>query len=320
MASYIVRRLLLIIPTVVLVTIVCFAIVRLIPGTVIELMVADMGVAAGRQDLTAEILRRDLGLDLPVTEQYVRWVSRAIQGDLGKSLWSGTPVAESILARLPVTIELGLIAVILGVLIGVPIGVMSAIRQDTALDYIGRSISILAISVPMFVIGTVLIVYPAIWWGWMPQIGYIRFSEDPVGNLKQFLVPAAVLGLDMSGVVMRMTRTMMLEVLRQDYVRTAWAKGLRERSVIIEHALKNALSPVVTIVGIQLVKIVSGSVVLEQIFGLPGIGRLLLSALNSRDYPLLSGINLTICMFIVFANLVVDVSYTWLNPKVRSSI
>jgi peptide/nickel transport system permease protein len=208
-------------------------------------------------------------------------------------------------------------AAIIALLISIPIGVYSAIRQDTWGDYLGRTIAILAISLPSFWIATIIIVFPAIYFNWSPEMEYIPFFENPVRNLIQFIVPAAIMGMVMSGTTMRMTRTMMLEVLRQDYIRTAWSKGLKERTVIIRHALKNALIPIVTIMGMMLPILIGGSVIMEQVFSLPGIGRWTIEAIGQRDYPVISGINLVIATVILAANLMVDLTYSWIDPRIR---
>lgn len=318
MGNYLIRRLLLMIPTLLLVTIICFLSVRFIPGNVIDLMVSEMSAESGKgQALNAEYVRHRLGMDVPIYTQYGRWLAKAVQGDLGNSLWTDRDIVQEITQRIPVSAELGIFALVTALIIAVPVGVFSAIRQDTGLDYFGRTIAILFISVPVFWMGTVVIVYPSILWGWSPSMEYIPFSENPFQNILQFLIPGVILGMYMSGVTMRMIRTMMLEVLRQDYIRTAWAKGLKERAVVIRHALKNSLIPVVTIIGIQLAIIVGGSVVLEQIFVLPGIGRLLLEALTKRDYPMISGINLLVCTFVLVVNLIIDMTYAYLDPRVK---
>ncbi|MDD4877331.1 MAG: ABC transporter permease, partial [Dehalococcoidales bacterium] len=233
MRAFLIRRLLLAIPTVIIASMIIFTIIRLIPGDVIDLMVAQMETAT---QMDRDAIEQALGMDKPIYIQYFRWMGDVIlHGDLGSSLWSKTPVLEEMLARWPVTIELGILALIVGQLIAIPIGIFSALRQDTWGDYVGRSFGILCIAVPGFWVGTMVIVFPSIWWGYSPSIQMIPFSEDPLGNLKMFIIPAIVLGMAMSGVTMRMTRTMMLEVLRQDYIRTAWAKGLRERVVVMRH-------------------------------------------------------------------------------------
>ena len=224
---------------------------------------------------------------------------------------------EEIRRRWPVTVELGLMALIIGLIIALPVGIYSAVRQDTWGDYLSRSFAILCIAVPSFWIGTLLIVMPSLWWNAKPALGYIWFSTDPLGNLKQMLLPSIVLGMAAAGSIMRMTRTMMLEVLRQDYIRTAWAKGLRERIVIIRHALKNALIPVVTLIGFWLPIMVGGAVVVETIFTLPGMGYLIIDATQYRDYAVLSGVMFIVSLGMVVINLIVDISYAYLDPRVH---
>lgn len=318
MGAYIIRRLLLLIPTLFLVTFIVFFSVRFIPGTTIDLMMDQMGESAAGSGtkVTREIIMSQLGLDKPVHIQYTNWLLDALQGDLGKSLWRGTPILTEIIGRLPVTLELGILSLMIALLISLPIGIYSAVRQDTATDYLGRSIGILCISLPTFWTGTMIMVYPSIWWGWSPAIGYIPFLENPLGNLQQFVIPAFLMGMFMSGTTMRMTRTMMLEVLRQDYIRTAWSKGLKEGTIIMRHALKNALIPVTTIVGISVAYLISGSVIMETIFSLPGVGFLMINALNNRDYPVLSGINLIVASFVLIVNLGVDLIYGYLDPRI----
>ena len=240
MQAYIARRLMALIPTLLFASIIVFVTVRLIPGDIIDMMLSQNDVSAGKMD--REALVRALGLDKPIWSQYLSWVGRIVfHGDLGNSLWQTTPVTEQLAARLPVTFELGLLAVLIGLSIALPIGVYSAIRQDTAGDYIARSFSILMLAIPSFWLGTMVLVIPSIFWGWSPEVSYVPFFDDPVGNVKQMLLPAVVLGTALSAITMRMTRTMMLEVLRQDYIRTARAKGLPERLVVVRHALRNAL-------------------------------------------------------------------------------
>ena len=316
MRTYIIRRLLLLIPNLFIVASLVFLLVRLIPGDVIDAMVSEVGPGtSGAMDRAA--IERRLGLDVPMHVQYGRWIGQILQGNLGTSLRGDEPVVEQILPRLPVTFELGVFAVLIGLLISLPIGIYSAIRQDTAADYGGRSLAIIFISVPSFWTATIVIVFPAMWWGWTPPLELITFAEDPLRNLRMFLLPAALLGTALSGTTMRMTRTMALEVLRQDYIRTAWSKGLKEGVVVMRHALKNALIPVVTIVGYQLPILIGGSVIIEQIFGLPGIGRLLLSALSLREYHLVSAINLMTAAAVMVINLGIDLTYAYLDPRVR---
>jgi peptide/nickel transport system permease protein len=316
MRAYVIRRLLLMIPTFILVTITIFCLLRTIPGDVIDLMVAESG-GAGGGEMTRADLRRALGLDEAIYIQYVRWMAGIFHGDFGTHIWDRTPILEDILHRLPVSFELGAIALITAMIIALPIGIFSAIRQDTGGDYMGRTLAILFISLPTFWTGTMVVVYPSVWWGWAPEVEYIPLLDDPLRNIAQFIIPALILGMVMSGTAMRMTRTMMLEVLRQDYIRTAWSKGLEERTVVMRHALKNALIPVITVVGIQVPILIAGSVILETIFNLPGIGLLLIQALGQRDYPAICGINVFMAMFVLLINLAVDLTYAWLDPRVQ---
>ena len=317
MRAYVIRRVLLVIPTLFLVSALVFLSVRFIPGDIIDVMSARMEYV-GSGDINRELLRERLGLDRPVYVQYARWVSDILlRGTLGESLYGGFRVEERLAGRLGITIELGLVAVITGLLIALPVGIYAAIRQYTAADYVGRSFAILGLATPNFWIGLMVMIYPAIWWGWTPPMTHVRFTAEPWENLRMFLIPSLILGTYLAASTMRMTRTMMLEVLRQDYVRTAWAKGLRERRVVLRHAVKNALIPVVTLVGLQLPIIAGGSVIIENIFNLPGLGRLMLIALNERDYPVISGVNLFFATVVVLVNLVTDLTYAFLDPRIR---
>ncbi|UCH42172.1 MAG: ABC transporter permease [Dehalococcoidales bacterium] len=318
MTGYVIRRLALIIPTLFLVTIIVFLLVRFIPGDIIELMVAEMSAEGTvTTEITAETIRTALGMDVPVHTQYGKWLGGVFRGDLGDSLWTGRAITVELGNRIPISFELGLLAIITALLIAIPIGVYSAIRQDTAGDYLGRTFAILCISLPGFWLGTMVVVYPSIWWNWSPPLDYIPIVENPIENLKQFIIPAVLMGMVMSGTTMRMTRTMMLEVLRQDYIRTAWSKGLMERVVVVRHAMKNALIPVVTIAAGMLPVLIGGTVVFESIFALPGVGLYMIEALNKRDYPIISGINVIMGMLVLVLNLVVDLTYAWLDPRVR---
>jgi peptide/nickel transport system permease protein len=316
MQAYIARRLLALIPTLFFASLIVFVTVHLIPGSIIELMLSQNDISAGK--LSRDQLVSVLGLDRPMWEQYFRWIGGILlRGDFGQSLWQGTPVAEQLLSRLPVTFELGLLALMVALSLALPIGIYSAIRQDTSGDYAARSFSILLLAIPSFWMGTMITVFPSIWWGWSPEVRYVPFREDPLQNLKQMIVPAAVLGMALSAITMRLTRTMMLEVLRQDYIRTAWAKGLSEKLVVTRHALRNALIPVVTLVGLQAPLLIGGAVIVEQIFVIPGMGNLLLDAVNQRDYPIITGVFLTVGVAVMLINLLVDLSYAVLDPRVR---
>lgn len=316
MSAYFVRRLLALIPTLLFASIIVFTIVRLVPGDVVDLMLSQNDISADA--LTREQLVHALGLDRPIWDQYLRWVTNIVlHGDLGQSLWQSEPVLKMVMARIPATFSLGVLALFVALTVALPIGIVSATRQDSAVDYVARSFSILMLAVPSFWLGTMVIVFPSVWWGWSPDVRYIPFLEDPVQHVKQMLVPAIVLGMALSAITMRMTRTMMLEVLRQDYIRTAWAKGLNERQVIFRHALRNALIPVVTLIGLQAPLLIGGAVVIEQIFVVPGMGLLLLDAVHQRDYPVITGVFLVVGVAVMLINLLVDLSYGLFDPKVR---
>jgi len=316
MQAYIIRRLLALIPTLFFASVIVFVTVRMIPGDVIDLMLSQNDIAAAK--MGREQLEKALGFDTPMWIQYGKWVGGILlHGDFGRSLWQNTPVGEQLLARLPITFELGLMALFFGLLIAIPIGVYSAVRQDSGSDYAARSFSILMLAVPSFWIGTMVMVFPSIWWGWSPPMRFVSFTADPLGNLGQMITPAIILGFGLSALTMRLTRTMMLEVLRQDFIRTAWAKGLGEELVVMRHALRNALIPVVTLIGLQAPLLIGGAVIMEQIFVIPGMGLLLLDAVSQRDYPIITGVFLIVGVAVMAINLVVDLSYGLLDPKVR---
>jgi peptide/nickel transport system permease protein len=316
MQAYIVRRLLALIPTMFFASLIVFVTVRLIPGDIIDMMLSQNDISADK--FSRDQLVAALGLDKPLWTQYAHWMGNILfAGDFGRSLWQNTPVSELLMARLPVTFQLGAMALIVALLVAIPIGAYSAMRQDTAGDYLGRSFSILMLAVPGFWMGTMVMVFPSIWWGWSPDVKFSAFSQAPLSNLKQMIIPAIILGTSLSAVTMRLTRTMMLEVLRQDYIRTAWAKGLPEKLVVARHALKNALIPVVTLIGLQAPLLIGGAVIMEQIFVIPGMGLLLLDAVNQRDYPIITGAFLVVGIAVMLINLLVDLSYGFLDPKVR---
>jgi len=324
MRAYIIRRLLLVIPTMFLVTILVFFLIRLIPGDIIDQMSWEKMVWTLESRAAIE---QALGLDVPVLEQYGRWIgvipgadgsfSGILQGSLGNSLWLQTPVVDLIVDRLPVTIELGILAILTMLIISIPIGIYSAIRQDTRGDYIGRSFATLLIALPNFWVGIMIILIASLWLGTSPELRPIPFTEHPIENLRQFIIPALILGMAAMGSIMRMTRSMMLEVLRLDYIRTAWAKGLKERVVIMRHALKNALIPVISLIGLQLRLVVGGAIIIEAVFNLPGMGRLLVQATYDRDYTIVSGVIFCFAFFMILVNLMVDLTYGYIDPRVR---
>jgi peptide/nickel transport system permease protein len=315
MTEYVIRRILLAIPTILLVMFMVFMMLRLVPGDLVSIMLAERPYAT---DEDRAALEEQLGLDEAIPLQFVKYLGNVLRGDLGESPWTGTAVTEEIGNRLPVTFEFGILAIICGLCISLPIGIVSAIRQDSIVDYLSRSLAILALSVPYFFTATLLIVFgPKM--GWTPPLLYKSWSDGPGAHLYYYLIPAILLGVSLAGGVMRLTRTMMLEVMRQDYIRTAWAKGLRERAVIMRHAMKNAFIPVVTIIGLQVGTAISGTIILEQIFNMPGMGRYFVGAIGQRDYPSVQGVVLILASVVVLVNLLVDLTYGWLDPRIRYS-
>jgi peptide/nickel transport system permease protein len=314
MRRYLLKRLVVAIPSLVIASLIIFTLPRLLPGDAVQLMLEEKAYGKDVDDL-----RHKLGLDRPVYVQYFAWLGQLARGDLGESLWTKRTVTEELGMRLPVTLLLGGMAAVFSIIIGIPIGVLSAVRADTLSDYAARSAAILGLSVPGFWLATLVIVLPAIWWGWTPHLGFTEFSKSPSAHVLQFILPAFILGIASGASIMRLTRAMLLEVLRQDYVRTAWAKGLREGVVVLKHSLKNAIIPVVTIFGIQFAQIFSATVIIENIFQLPGVGRFLFDAILQRDYPVIQGINLVIVSIIVLINLTVDLFYGVLDPRIRYS-
>jgi len=309
---YLAKRLLIAVPSLLIASLIVFTLPRLLPGDAVQLMLAEKAYAKDVDELRAK-----LGLDRPVSLQYVEWLGRVARGDLGESLWTRRPVLQELGQRLPVTLELAFFALAFALAIAVPVGVISAARADTLQDYVARSAAILGLSVPGFWLATLLIVLPAIWWGWRPVAEFTEFGTNPLAHVAQFLLPALILGVAAGAALMRLTRGMLLEVLRQDYVRTAWAKGLGERVIVLKHGLRNAIIPVVTLLGTQLPQIFGGTVVIETVFGLPGMSRFLFDAINQRDYPVIQGVNLVVVSTVVMINLAVDALYAVLDPRIR---
>jgi peptide/nickel transport system permease protein len=314
-SHYLMRRLALLVPTLLGVSIVVFVLVRLLPGDAVALQLQDARSTAADE----AALRSQLGIDRPIVVQYVDWLGSLARGDLGHSFRTRQPVVEELAGRLPVTAELGVLALLIATLVAVTVGVTSAVKQDTWADYAARSTAIGLLAIPGFWLGTLVVTLPSVWWHWTPPLRYVRLTDDPVKNLSIVVIPAVILGLGLSGGLMRLVRTQMLEVLRQDFIRTASAKGLAEYTVVVHHALKNAFIPALTVLGLQVALLVSGTVVLESIFVLPGMGRYLLESVQARDYPSIQGLNLIFAVVIVFTNLLVDLLYGWLDPRVRYS-
>jgi peptide/nickel transport system permease protein len=302
------------IPVLLLSSVIVFGLMRVMPGDALIALMGESG-NVGPRELAK--LRKDLGLDRPYYEQYLLWLWQMVSLNPGYSIFTNEPIGAALKKSVPVTLELATLAMILGLVIAIPVGVLSATRQDTTPDYVGRIVAVSGLSLPDFWLGTLVITFAAIWFRWIPPIGYASFWEAPLTNLQQFLLPAAVLGFRLSAATMRMTRSTVLEVLREDYVRTAWAKGLGGRIVVYKHALKNALIPVVTIVGGQLGTLLAGTVIVETIFALPGMGRLTVEAIFFRDYPVVQTNVMLVAATLVTLNLVVDLTYAWLDPRIR---
>ena len=314
MYKYVIRRLLLAVPVLVMSSLIVFGLMRVMPG---DALVALMGESGNVGERELKKLRKDLGLDRPYHEQYLIWVWQMVSLNPGDSIFTNEPIPVALKKSIPVTLELATLALILGLAIAIPVGVLSATRQDKPADYVGRVVAVSGLSFPDFWLGTLVITFAAIWFRWIPPLGYVSIWDDPWRNLQQFLLPAAVLGFRLSAATMRMTRSTVLEVLREDYVRTAWAKGLAGRMVVYKHALKNALIPVVTIVGGQLGTLLAGTVVVETIFALPGMGRLTVEAILYRDYPVVQTNVMLVAGVLVTLNLLVDLTYALLDPRIR---
>ena len=316
MGQYIIRRLLLAIPVLVVVSILVFGGTRVVPGDICLIVVGSVESVTEEQ---CDRIDHDLGLDKPVVQQYFTWVGNVLTGDLGRSMVQRRPVLEVMSDRIPTTIELALLASILAITVALPIGVFSALKQDKLPDILARFLTIGWLSMPSFWVGTMLVTLPAIWWGYATPVPYVQFWVDPMKNLEQMYLPTIALALALSATIARLTRSSMLEVLRQDYVRTARAKGLHERVVLSKHALKNAMLPVITLIGIQLGFLLSGTVVLEFLFALPGLGTLLIESVITKDFAAVQGLVLFFSVIIIVINIAVDLSYALFDPRVRFS-
>lgn len=318
MQQYIVRRTLLNIVVIFMVISLVFLALRAAPGEFALRQAGAQITDVSSMEEAIEIVRHDLGLDKPILEQYGRFATGVLRGDLGDSFVSKKPVMLELKDRLGPSIELGILQIIVAIVVAVPIGIVSAIRQDTWLDYILRFFAIFWLAVPSFFVGVLLLYSFARWGHWSPPItNYKGFFEDPLLNMQAMVLPAVAGGLATGAIIMRFLRSQMLEVLRQDYVRTAWSKGLRERAVVLRHALTNALIPVLTVIGLLLATVASGNVVLETLFQLPGIGFYALNAVKLHDYPVVQGVVLVTAAGLVFVNLLVDIAYAWLDPRIR---
>ena len=316
MQTYIVRRLLIGVLILFMLSIAVFLLARVVPGA--DPAQLRCGLQCTSEGLEAE--RERLGLNDPYWEQYWDWLGGVLTGDLGTSIVNFRPVGESIVNRFPVTLELMILTFIITVIAGIPAGVISAVWKNSVMDYVVRMTAIFGLAVPAFWVATLVLILPAEWWGYAPPIGeYVKLQDDPIGNLKQFIPPAAVLAVGSAAGVMRLTRSSLLETLRQDYMRTARAKGLRERTAIVRHGLKNSLIPVVTVLGLQMSGLLGGAIIVEQIFTLPGLGQYTLLALGVKDFPVVQTMTLYAGVTVVVLNLVVDITYAWLDPRIRYS-
>ena len=314
MLVFLVRRLLLAIPTLLGVAVVVFALMRAVPGDVVTNLVGLEGnVSAERMDE----MRRMFGLDLPVHEQFGRWLAAVLQGDLGSSLRTGRSIAGDLALRFPVTLELTGLSLVVALAVALPLGVVAALHRGRWPDWLGSVFALLGLSVPGFFLGVLLILLFSLRLGWLPPAGYVPFAEDPLRNLQHMILPALSLGLILAAATTRIVRSTLLEVLERDYVRTGRAKGLAEGAVIVRHALRTALIPVVTVVGLQFGQLLGGAVIIEQVFSLPGVGRYALEGINLRDYPVVQGAVLLIAAAFVLVNLLVDVLYALIDPRVR---
>ena len=317
MNTYVIKRFMLFIPTLILVTLMVFALMRLVPGDPAELLL--MGFEGDGQFSEQQLadLRAKLGTDRPLAIQYLDWIWGMVRGDFGVSMYFDTPISEDLAAKLPITLELSALALLLAFAVAVPLGVLSAVRQDTIADYASRIIAIAGVAMPTFWIGILVVYFLVTWFDWLPPLGYANLWSDPWTNLQQMFFPAVALGFYNMALVARVTRSSMLEVFREDYIRTARSKGLRERAVIIRHALKNAFLPILTISGWQVGRLIAGTVVIETIFLVPGMGRLLVDSILHRDYTMIQSIVMVIAFMVLALNLIVDLLYAWLDPRIR---
>ncbi len=312
MSTYVLKRLVSMAPVLLLVSVVIFSIIHLTPGDRVLVMLGEEASPEAR-----DALRRELGLDQPLPIQYAAWLARVLRGDLGRSIRTHQPVSEAILQRLPVTIELSALAMLVSLSIALPAGVVAVVRRNSRADVISTVFSLLGVSMPNFLLAVLLIFVLSLQLRWLPPIGYVNPLQDIGANLKGMIMPALALGTALAAVVARLTRSSLLEVLSQDYIRTAWAKGLREGLSIQRHAMKNSLIPVVTVVGLQLGNLLGSAIVTETIFALPGVGRLVIDSIFQRDFPLVQGVVLYLSLIFLMVNLLVDLVYAYRDPWIR---
>lgn len=314
MGKYIVKRVLLLIPTIFIICAIVFGLMRMVPGDAVDIIVNRMTQSGQTVDEAA--IRERLGLDVPAVQQFFSWMGNVLRGDLGDSFFQYDSVWNIIRRQLPISLELGVITLILANLISIPLGLFCAARQDSIPDYAIRIIAVILMAIPMFWLATLVLFYPAQWWGYAPPVVYVSFFQDPIANLQMFLVPAIMGALAQAGMQLRTVRTVVLDTMRQDYIRTAYAKGVKQRVILFKHAFRNAMIPVITIIGGSIAALVGGNVILENIFNIPGIGQQLVTALGQRDFPMVQGCVLIMSIFVMIVNLIIDVAYKWIDPRV----
>lgn len=317
MARYAIQRLAQMIPVLFFVTIVLFFVMRFLPGDPILVMAGDE--SASLDPATIELMREQLGLNEPLIVQYVRWLGDALMGDLGRSTRNNLPVMEEMLRRIPATAQLAALSILVAAAIGVTAGVIAAVKRNSPADFAATLFAMFGVAIPNFWFSIILITVFVVWLGWLPSSGFVPIWDEPVRGIKLMILPVTALGTTLAAAIMRQTRSNLLEVLNQDYVRTARAKGVSEIRVITKHALGNALLPVITVVGLQLGGLLGGSVIIESMFSIPGLGRLAVQAISSRDYPMLQGVVLLFTLITVLVNLITDLSYALIDPRIRYS-
>ena len=315
MAKYTIKRILLLIPTLFIVCVIVFALLRMVPGSALDQIVYKYSTAG--IEIDKEAVAAQLGMDKPAVIQFFSWMGDLLRGDMGESLFQAESVGAIIQRQLPVSLELGVLTLILTNLISIPLGLFCAARQDSISDQAIRTVSVILMSLPVFWIGTLVLIYPAKWFGYAPATMYVPFFKAPLQNLSMFIIPSLLGAMTQAGAQIRMVRTMTLEVMRQDYIRTCWAKGVGEKRTLFVHALRNSMIPIITMIGGAVAGMIGGSVILETMFNMPGIGAQVVSALDSRDYPLVQGCVLVFSIFVMIVNLLVDLAYKWIDPRVE---
>jgi peptide/nickel transport system permease protein len=314
--AYLLSRLALLVPVLLGVSIVTFSLIRLVPGDPVTVV---LGPDARSTPEQVAAIRSAFGLDQPAPVQYVRWLGQILSGDLGTSFRTGRSLTQELALRLPVTIELTIMAAVLGLIPALLVGVVAAVKRNSGADYVATISTLLGLSMPNFLLATLLVLLFSLWLRWLPPIGYVELRTDPLGNLRTMLLPALSLGLPFAGIMMRITRSAILEVLGQDHVRVARAKGLPSPAVLGRHVLRNAAIPIITVAGIQIARLLGGAVIVETIFGLPGIGRYVYEAISMRDYPVIQGVTLVVALAFVLISLLVDLSYAVVDPRLRTA-